>query len=521
MRAMRVKNIYTGIMVGVLSLASFGCEDNVDPLIEELQLSRVLSPVGVEARIRNRTTIELSWDTRDDADSYIVEFSEGNMDFSTIIRTVTVLPAEIPVQETFFGDTQYSARVKAANDEGVADSKWSAVTIRTDSEQIMEPVEDSDVQANEATLHWLAGSDVSHFIINPGNIERPISADEAEAGEATITELDELTEYSVVLYKGSSVRGSSMLKTLIDTSAPNTTLLTSTDDINAAISAASPGQRVVLSPGDYLAYSGSVVLDKSISIYGQYPYDKPLVHIQLSIESGATDIMVSNIDFNGDGTLNDFARFNSVDVAFGILTVDGCNIHDFSRSFIAGNVASTVAGVVVNNCIVTNVITGGGDLIDFRNTHVSDVKVMNSTFNNCAPGRDFIRMDAASAYTGTGLTSNVLIDHCTLYGVSNSQDRILYVRFDANVLTVQNTLIANTDGYYTNQNGSSQPTCSNNNYFNAAGFYTPAYVSNAKIDESSSYLTDDPGFVDAAIGDFTVTNQTLIDQQIGDPRWRP
>jgi len=29
-----------------------------------------------------------------------------------------------------------------------------------------------------------------------------------------------------------------------------------------------------------------------------------------------------------------------------------------------------------------------------------------------------------------------------------------------------------------------------------------------------------PGFVDAVNGDFTVTNQDLIDFSVGDPRWR-
>ncbi|HEX5112974.1 MAG TPA: DUF5123 domain-containing protein, partial [Saprospiraceae bacterium] len=124
-----------------------------------------------------------------------------------------------------------------------------------------------------------------------------------------------------------------------------------------------------------------------------------------------------------------------------------------------------------------------------------------------------------AGYSGTGLNSNVLIDHCTLYGVSNTQDRILYVRFVTNSLTVQNTIIAGTDGYYTNQANSAQPTCSGNNYFNAAGFYTPAYVTNAKIDESGTHTTLDPGFADAVNGNFTVSNQTLKDNNVGDPRW--
>jgi len=222
---------------------------------------------------------------------------------------------------------------------------------------------------------------------------------------------------------------------------------------------------------------------------------------------------------NGDATLSDMARFNTASVAFGSLTISGCNIHDFARSFVAGNVASTVASVSIDNCVLTNVLTSGGDFLDFRNTYLTDLSVTNSTFNNCAPGRDFVRMDAASGFSGTGLNSNVTIDHCTLYGVSNTSDRIVYVRFLTNTLTIKNTLIAATDGYYTNQANSSQPTCSNNNYFNAAGFYTDAYVAGAKIDVSGNYTTLDPGFVDAATGNFKVTDQTVIDNAVGDPRW--
>jgi hypothetical protein len=165
--------------------------------------------------------------------------------------------------------------------------------------------------------------------------------------------------------------------------------------------------------------------------------------------------------------------------------------------------------------------TISADLIDFRASYVASVTLTNSTFNKCAPARDFIRLDAAAGLSGTGKTTTVLVDHCTIYASSNTQDRIVYVRFVTNSLTVKNTLIAGTDGYYTNQTASTQPVCTNNNYFNAAGFYTDAYVAGAKIDVSGNYTTLDPGFTNASAGDFTLSNQTLIDNAVGDPRWRP
>ncbi|MDD4192144.1 MAG: DUF5123 domain-containing protein, partial [Mangrovibacterium sp.] len=179
-----------------------------------------------------------------------------------------------------------------------------------------------------------------------------------------------------------------------------------------------------------------------------------------------------------------------------------------------------IASISMDNCIVTNILTDGGDCIDYRSSYVAKLTLKNSTFNNCAPARDFVRFDDASA-TFPGMTSDVLIDHCTLYGVSNGTSRrILYVRFQTNTLTVTNTIIAATTGYYTNQTNSAQPECANNNYFNAPGFITGgSTVSGAKFDISGTHTLLDPGFANAVTGDFTLSNQTLIDNQIGDPRW--
>ncbi|HEX5168248.1 MAG TPA: DUF5123 domain-containing protein [Cyclobacteriaceae bacterium] len=44
-------------------------------------------------------------------------------------------------------------------------------------------------------------------------------------------------------------------------------------------------------------------------------------------------------------------------------------------------------------------------------------------------------------------------------------------------------------------------------------------VTNAKIDESGTHTTLDPGFADAVNGNFTVSDQTLKDNNVGDRRW--
>ena len=143
-----------------------------------------------------------------------------------------------------------------------------------------------------------------------------------------------------------------------------------------------------------------------------------------------------------------------------------------------------------------------------------------STFNNCAPGRDFFRIDDAGTSTQTGLVCNVTLDSCTLYACSNSSSkRILYIRFQTNDIIVQNTLIADTDseGFSDQTRTDEFIDFNNNNYFNAPTMFDSSVL---RFDNTTSYTTLDPGFTNPTEGDFTLTTQTLIDNQVGDPRWR-
>jgi hypothetical protein len=525
---MKNRYISNGFFIGLLSFAGFACEDLADPLVEQLEVSRAFSPTELTARIRNLTTIELDWKTRADASQYVVEFSEDSLAFTNIVRTTTVAPDALPVQEVFDGQTRYSARVKAVSASGVEDSKWTAVTIMTQLENIFLPIQDGDVGAVATTLRWPAGSDVTHFKISPGNVERQITAEEKAAGVANITGLTGETKYTVTLYKGTKQRGQISFETLIDIG--DATAVHPEDDLSAVITAAAAGDVLVLFPGDYTVNTGAtIILNKSLSIKGLYPFNKPQLHVQFSIENAGTAIELRDLDLDGDALLTDLLRYNTASVQYGALTITGCSIHDFTRSLIGANAnAAKVASITIDNCIMTDMITTGGDFIDFRNSHATNLTITNSTFDNVSPGRDFIRMDGVappSGLSGTGLTATVLIDHCTFYQVCNNLTatrRLTYVRFNANSITVKNSIIAQSTGMYTNQASTTQPVCSKNNYFNAQRFHdtTVEVVAGLKVDNSGTHTTLDPGFTNAVNGNFTISNQTLKDNQVGDPRWR-
>lgn len=510
---MKNRFIHSLILAVVASVTFVACDDEVQP-IEEMQFSRGLTPLGLEPFIRNKTTIELQWDVREGVTSYIVEFSEDSLLFETIVFTDEVSPEEIPYRHTFAGETRYSARVKAVGAEGQEDSKWAVTTIKTDAENIYRTLPGDNVQDTYATLLWEPGSEVTHFLIVPGNTERPITAEEKAAGEAMLTGLSGSTAHTVTLYNGNKRRGTIQFTTL------RAADVFPTDDLSVVLAAAADGAELMFAPGVY-TYTGTITLTKSITLVGQKPHDKPKLNVAFNIAAGAGTVTLKSLELIGTtGALGTVINLSTAAAEHTAINLIDCNIHDYARQLIYGNVAAKLGTFLVENCVISDFVAGGGDFIDFRLAYVANVILRNSTFDNTAPARDFVRIDAAAGFAGTGLTSNVLIEHCTIYGVSNTQDRILYVRFNANSSTVKNTLIAGTDGYYTNQPTTTQPSCVNNNYFGSAGFFTAAYVTNAKHDNSGTHTTLDPGFANAAGGNFTLSNQTLIDNQIGDPRWR-
>lgn len=511
-----MKKIYA-ILAAWALLAVVGCEDKIDPLVDELDFDRVLGVGGFTAEVRNINTIRLNWSLRDGADRYVVELHEDSLEFNNLVYTSEVLPSEATPYYQFnvalAGETVYSARVKGVSDAGKGDSNWSTTTVRTPAENIFLPLPPINVQDTYVTLLWPAGSEVTHVILNPGNINREISVGEKAAGEVTVEDLDGATTYTATLYNNDKRRGVVSFTTISEANVfPE-------DDLATVIANAAEGAVLLLAPGEYTV--GLVGLTKSITIKGQKTFDKPKLHASFNLLSGATNVEIADLELDGTDvtTLDRVFNLGAVNEVHSSVKISGCYIHDFGPQLIYGNVQASLDLFSVDNSIIAN-FAGGGDFIDFRTGYVKEVSLTNSTFNNCSPARDFIRLDNSSA-NFPGSTSNVLIDHCTLYSVSDGNNRrVLYVRFVDNVLNVKNTLIAETDGIYTNQALSSQPIGLKNNYFNAPGFHTPDYVANLKLDISGTFTTLDPGFVNATAGDFTITNETLIDNAIGDPRWR-
>jgi len=517
---MKVRYIFKSLLIVILLATTVtGCDYDKE-LILELPVNRGFAPIALNAHVRNQVNVELNWTVNENVNSYIVELSDDT-DFNNIVNTVEVDAAELPVLIPVESETLYNIRVKAISARGLDDSNWATTTAETLTEQIFIEGDPSDIRALEATFRWAPNSEVTEIKVSPGDITHAITPDEKANGVAVITGLTQETAYTATLFNGTKIRGVKTFTTGIDIGTGK--LVTTEDDLLQMITDAVAGDILVLEPGDYTAQTGTVTLDKSITIRGLRSYDKPVLKLSFELVAGAEDVEFIDLDIEGEGlfssSLNTFLEFTGAG-NYNSLLISGCNIHNYSRSFVAGSQTDAILQTLtVENSIIYDFFTDGGDFIDFRDSDVLNVNLLTSTFYNCAPARDFIRMDAGGTSNDTGVTANILIDSCTLYAVSDDDSRrILYVRFVSNEVTVRNTLIANTasEGYADRLGIDESPDFSNNNYFNAPGFLDTSQY----IFDDSSYFNLDPGFTDPSAGDFTISNQTLIDNSVGDPRWR-
>lgn len=522
---MKAKYIVKGLLTMFLLLVlSAGCESYNEAVLEDIGANREFSPVEITATIKNQTSVELNWTVKEGVDHYVVEFSADDVDFKTIYKTVNVAPKELPVRVDLEGETVYSIRVKAISAAGLADSKWTITKATTLSEQILFAVADADIEAKQVTLRWTPNSSVTQISIMPGDITHTVTPQEKIAGVATVSGLTGETAYTATLLNGTKKRGIRTFTTGIDIGTG--ILVKPEDDLNAKITEAASGAILVLMPGDYTVFTGDIALSKSITIRGLRPADKPKLHVKFTLNTGTANLSLIDLDLDGAG-IGDFSfiTINTPAATYGDILISGCYVHDYLRALIYGSVnAAKVNSFTVDNSIVKNVSTNAqAETVDFRNTYIASIVLKNSTFNSCSIGREFVRVDNAGL-TGTGLATNVLIDRSTLYNVSNNvaAKRILYLRFGSNTSTVRNTIIAGTTAIYSNQNGTGTPTTpptfAANNYFNASLLYTVGAAA-ITVDKSTTFTTLDPQFANTATGDFTISNQTLKDNQIGDPRW--
>lgn len=512
-------NILLYLGLGLI-FANISCSDDRIKELTELTTDRYFSPTGMSARIVNQTGVQLTWKKNSAAKAYIIElFANGELNFegSPVKKIEGITNDQIPYTIIGLdGATNYSARIKVIGAE-VADSKWSTITFKTNEEQIMKPVSPEGIQATSVRLNWTAGEEATTITVNPGNIVHPVTPQEIAAGEATVTGLVGETAYTATLLKGNKIRGTATFTTLIDLG--DAVVVQPTDDLAAVIGTAKAGDVLALMPGTY-SLAADVLIDKAISIKGAKPADRPLVKsAYFNLDKGAS-LSLKDLMFDGENKSGGNCFITLQTGAFGNIRLEDSKLINYPKGLVYGNFNASIETVIVNNNIFDNFVGNGNEFVDFRNAIAKNFEFTNNTVFNAVLNREFIRMDAGGSTAYPAITSIIKVNNNTFYNViQDAAKRFFYVRLAKNEITFSKNLIVKSLAMTANQSATNLVERKSNNYFDAVNFYNSS-ASGVKNDVvANGYTLLDPGFKDAGKGDFTVTNQTLKDDGIGDPRW--
>lgn len=519
-----MKKIYfKSIVFGLATVALASCSDVADE-ITSIVYNRNFSPTSVEAKVRNRTNIELSWNLGDGVTNYNVEvYANDSLTFAgSPVKSFSVSPDEVPVLiKGLEGETQYSFRVQATDGNSSRDSKWSSAYAKTEAEQIFKNVAEEDIKGSSVTLRWTAGEQAATIVLTPGDIVYNVTADDIAAGAATVTGLTPETEYKALLKSASGkTRGTITFKTGIDL-ADTDILVKAGDDISAAIKNAPEGYRLVVEPGEYgiatdeAAFGGSITISKKLTIKGLRQNEHPVIKGRFKVEA---PFAVDQVTLDGTGTDGGqcFDFTDALEIEY--LSVTNSEITNYTKGFYYVNKAAKIGQIDIDNCLISNIECEGGDMFDCRAGAILKLNITNNTIWNSCKGRDLVRYDDKSS-NFEGVAPVITLDHNTIVGACNDAGkRILYVRFKGNSINFTNNIVASSAGNFSNQKNTAEPTFSNNIYFEAAGYVTSGANANALFVDGEGTILD-PQFADAANGNFTIGNDNVKDKKAGDPRW--
>lgn len=504
------------LCMGALVLSAASCSEP-DDIITSVQYDRLFSPTEIGARVKNRTSVEVSWSTRNaKVDLFTIEVSTDEA-FSSIARTATATSSPILIAG-LDGETDYFVRVKASA-EGETESKWSpSAKFTTDTENIYLPQLDGDVTSSSVTLRWTAGETVETIEVldQTGALVKShkVSAEECAAGVATVTELQGETTYTFQLKRAGKTRGVINLTTELDLNGA--IKVTTEDDWYNLLKKAKAGDVFAFMPGAYAAYEvdgntfSNITLSNSISIKAAKSADKPVfAGFNIKLGDGASlDLLNVVLDGKEHG---DQAIITGEDGAIDHITISGCEISNFSKGALYVNTKTAIGTIDINHSFIHDIACNGGDGFDLRNGAASVFTFTNNSVVNVGVvgKRDLFRMDAnGNAIVAEG---TITIANNNFENVSASGKRVLYIRLgDTFPITFKNNVLSNTEAAYTNQTSTKIVEISNNNYFNAPNFYTPSEDGKNVVD-GGKYAQIDPKY-DA---NYLVTDEDLIYAGIG------
>lgn len=508
--------------------------------------NRLFKPLGFTTTNLTSTSVSIVFTKVVDADRYVLEISEDSLQFSKVVRHLTIkadtlkpyLTSSVAVNVTYLfnftdlnASTLHSARLIAINKDSTLTSKYSQLTFKTPSENIFSSVL---VMGDAAIFKWHPTTKASFLRVtkDAGTAQNILSADSvittSELADTTkeIRGLEAGTYYtSKICYQDGDivrVRGSVTFKTpgtagsYICNLKPTDVI---TDSLNAYLAAGKTNISFVLANGGVYNW-GSVVIPAGMVrlTFTAAIGVPPIINVsKFSPVSSMDGFLFENLKMVGTATY--MFSFGTA-INFSDFTFSNCSIDNYTSVVYFKNFTSAVNSITIDKCIVTN--NGGYGVLNIAGSSVvaKDIKITNSTFVSLLTQL----MDVRTKLSSLELTN------CTFYNNSSANKLSQIFRFADNDHTPGSMVVDKC--IFAGNNGGATLKSMNSNYANVATlpFSTSYRTSEFPVSVATGVgftdikvltISSADLFTDPANNIFSIKSGVSFDgrSKVGDPRW--
>lgn len=544
----KIKLIPALLMVALLTTFS-ACEEFGFPVDESFK--RLFSPVTFSSENITATSVDLTFSKVPGAETYVIEFSEDSLQYTTIVRTVTVKADTLSFVSgstssyllhigDLKGATRYSARLKAISPNNeTPESKWDLITFSTKSEQIFKNVLSTDKTDYSVVLRWDAtGAGVTHIMLT-NTLDNSTKREDLTAADKTasmklIEGLTGATTYTADIYNNDNKRGSITFRTNESVPSEGKVIrLTGTENLNELLAAESGDLTLVLPAGslfeaswlDPASSATSYTLPISdnitkLTFWGVEGDVRPRLHsTAIKLGAGITELRFKNIEYYGKASTADYVLNENTTRAITKISFEDCEIHTVRGVVRMQNDANytVLEKVLITNTIIHDIGNYGITHTGALNTKLMDLEISESTFYNITDPMCNLK----------NIATSVVIDQCTFYNAFGNGRYFLQFNttFVPEKLLVSNCVFGQMNA--TVLDGTQTMRATNpklttvfiENSYKTTDFFVHTGYPMTGISEYTGTAAD--LFVDPAARNFRIKDQNFGGlTTAGDPRWR-
>src|SRR5574344_210074 len=236
----------------------------------------------------------------------------------------------------------------------------------------------------------------------------------------------------------------------------------------------------------------------------------------------ASKSAVALITMNGTPSTAAVSNYYMIDEP---VTLDNVLVKGLQGAIYNDNgVKYALGNFTINNCVI-QLNTAVSGVTFGKSGFIADLEISNSTIYNTSAVADayIIQYQGRPKDLDANMTQTVAISNSTLYNLAYGKQTGNFKQYGqaTNIWTLDKNIIVNcgkTGEFVRRLVGSNLGKSVVT--FNMNTYWFDGVASNeATYDKSNTALTTDPGFKDAANGDFTISGADQKTNKTGDPRW--